>query len=111
MSEDGIVVSQAESPYYEQPMQKKLVQILSSAFAKVHLYNYSNLSYPGGFWSFSFASKGLCPLKDFRSDKWKANTLKFELYNSQLHFGAFALPQFMLDMHADNLTPLPELRV
>jgi len=111
LAANGIVVSQAESPYYEMPMQKKLVEILSETFANVHLYNYTNLSYPGGTWTFSFASKGLCPLKDFDASRVAKSDLKFEYYNPEVHFGAFALPQFLKQTHGQLLTALPELQV
>jgi len=111
VADDGIVVSQAESPYYDAPMQKKLVEILNATFPKVHLYNYSNLSYPGGFWSFSLASKGLCPRADFSKKRVIESGEKFKLYTPEVHLSAFSLPQFMLDMHGKNLSHLPELRM
>lgn len=110
-TENGIVVSQAESPYYDAPMQNKLVEILSEVFPKVHLYNYSNLSYPGGFWSFSFASRGLCPRANFSKERVFNSGLKFSLYNPELHLGAFALPQFMWDKMESFLSPLPPLKI
>ena len=111
LSDDGIVISQAESPYYEMPMQKKLVEILAETFPKVHLYNYTNLSYPGGTWTFSFASKGLCPFVDFDKSRVEASGLDFQLYNTELHLGSFALPEFLKKTHTGKLTPLPELIV
>jgi len=109
LAEDGIVVSQAESPYYHMPMQKKLLEIITPVFPKVHLLNYSNLSYPGGFWTFSFASKTYCPYRDFSRQRVEDSKLAFQYYNPQVHFGAFALPQFMQEAHRQLLTPLPEL--
>jgi len=44
----GIVVSQGESPFYEAESQNSLVGILASVFNRTHVYNFSNLSYPGG---------------------------------------------------------------
>lgn len=105
LSENGIVVSQGESPYYDIKMQKVLVKILSEVFPKVHLYNYCNMSYPSGLWSFTYASKGLCPFKDF--DPKNVNQ-KFKYYSPEMHWGAFMLPQFIMDEHKDSLTPLPK---
>lgn len=65
LNDDGIVVSQGESPFYEQKIQASMLDILSGLFFNVAIYNYSNLTYPGGLWSFTFASKGLHPTKDF----------------------------------------------
>lgn len=103
--DNGIVVSQGESPYYDMKMQKVLVKILAEVFPKVHIYNYCNMSYPSGLWSFTYASKGLCPFKDFNPEKVNQ---KFEYYSKDIHFGAFMLPQFMYDEHGDSLTALPQ---
>ncbi len=107
LSDQGIVVSQGESPYYDMKMQKVLMEILAEVFPKVHIYNYCNMSYPSGLWSFTFASKGLCPFKDFNPERVQQ---KFEYYSTAIHYGAFLLPQFMLDEHQKSLSPLPELR-
>jgi spermidine synthase len=104
LSEQGIVVSQGESPYYDMKMQKVLVDILAQVFPKVHIYNYSNMTYPSGLWSFTYASKGLCPLKDFDPNRVQG---QFHFYNPQIHWGAFMVPQFMLDTHGAQLSPLP----
>ena len=104
LSDNGIVVSQGESPYYDMKMQKVLVKILADVFPKVHIYNYCNMSYPSGLWSFTFASKGLCPFKDFDPQKV---TQKHQYYSSECHIGSFLIPQFMKDEHSDYLTPTP----
>jgi len=104
LSDNGIVVSQGESPYYDMKMQRVLVDILAQTFKKVHLYNYSNMTYPSGLWSFTYASKGLCPIKDFNPNRVQQ---KFSFYSPQLHWGSFMLPQFILDTHNNKLSPLP----
>jgi spermidine synthase len=55
------------------------------------------MGYPGGIWSFSFASKGLHPLQDFDPDRVTASGLAFKYYNAAIHQAAFALPSFMRD--------------
>ena len=35
------------------------------------------LTYPGGFWSFSFASKGLHPIRDFNEQKVQESGMDF----------------------------------
>lgn len=105
LSPNGIVTAQAESPYYDMKMQKVLVKIMKEVFPKVHLYNYCNMSYPSGLWSFAYASHGICPLKDF--DKTRVSG-DFQYYSPEVHQGSFLLPQFMFDEHGENLSPLPE---
>lgn len=95
LNEDGIVVSQGESPFYEEKMQNKLLDILNQTFPLVSIYNFSNLTYPGGYWSFTFASKGLHPVKDFSKERVVNSGLKFEYYNEDLHCASFCLPSFM----------------
>lgn len=107
LSDDGIVVSQCESPYYHKAMQKTLLGILKDLFPRVHLYTYTNLSYPGGYWAFSFASKTLCPLKDLKIERVKKENLEFQYYNENIHWGAFQLPSFMQKEYKNLLTPLP----
>lgn len=108
LSEDGIVVSQGETPFYEAKMQKVLVEILHNIFPKTHIYNYSNMSYPSGFWSFTFASKKHCPFKNFQRQSLQNKTFKY--YNDKIHFGSFLIPQFMIDELGEYLTPLPDLK-
>ena len=105
LSDSGIVVSQGESPYHDMEMQKSLVRIFSKVFPRVHLYNYCNMTYPGGLWSFVFGSKGLCPLRDFDPGRVRQ---KFQYYAPDVHYGSFLLPQFILDAHKGFLSPLPK---
>jgi spermidine synthase len=92
---DGLVVSQGESGFYEAPMQNKLLSLLSDLFPLTTLYNFSNLTYPGGLWSFTFASKGPHPLKDFKEDRVEQSGLEFGYYNEDIHKASFSLPNFM----------------
>lgn len=94
LSDDGIVVSQGESPFYQEEMQNKLVNIISSIFPLVSIYNFSNLTYPGGLWSFTFGSKKYHPLKDFNAERVAKSGLEFEYYNKDIHLGSFAIPTF-----------------
>ncbi len=93
LRESGIVVSQCEGPFLALEMQKKLLAIKAKLFDKTAIYNYSNITYPGGLWSFSFASKTQDPILDAKPLSHKISKgLKY--YNQQLHKAAFALPQF-----------------
>lgn len=97
LSENGIVVSQAESPFYNGAMQSKMAQILSERFPVCQFLNFSNLTYPGGLWSFSFASKGLHPIKNFDLKRYDKLQLEMKYYNSNIHSSCFSLPQFQKD--------------
>lgn len=99
LSEDGIVVAQAESVFYDPGMQPKLLSMNQPHFKYRSMYNFSNLTYPGGYWSFFFASKKNHPVMDFQGGRYdeyrKSQTSQaFIYYNREMHKAAFALPQF-----------------
>ncbi|TPW18578.1 MAG: spermidine synthase, partial [Elusimicrobia bacterium] len=52
----GIVVSQGGSPFYEPATIESLFKVLRPSFRKVSAYLFTNLTYPGGLWAFTFAS-------------------------------------------------------
>lgn len=95
LNDNGLVVSQGESPFYAAEIQNSLLGVLAAKFPLATVYNFHNLTYPGGFWSFTFASKGLHPLKDFDRKRVEASGLEFSYYNEETHRAAFALPEFM----------------
>ena len=95
LTKDGIVVSQAGSPFYEIATIKNLDRILKPIFPVTDAYLFTNLTYPGGLWAFTFASKGLRPVKDFRPARVKAARMPLRWYNADVHSGSFALPSFV----------------
>jgi spermidine synthase len=102
----GVVVSQAESPYFDAEQQRSLVQILGELFRRAHVYNYANVTYPGGLWSFTFAARDdLCPLGDFDPGRVAASGLDFRYYSPEIHRAAFTLPPFQAAALAPHLTP------
>ena len=96
LAPDGIVVSQGETPWYKASTQRQLSGVLNRTFTLNGVYNFSNLTYPGGLWSFTFASKGLHPLMDFDEDRAKKSSIAFQYYNEAVHKAAFALPTFQV---------------
>lgn len=93
LTDHGIVVSQCENPWYEGAAQRALLDILGAVFPVVSLYNYHNLTYPGGLWSFSFASKG--PRPDGALDPARVAALgELMWWTPAVHRAAFALPAF-----------------
>ncbi len=75
--------------------QRSLLAILSKAFERTAIYNYTNLTYPGGLWSFTLAGRGdLCPIADFDAQRFDRQGLDCRYYNKAIHRGAFILPEF-----------------
>lgn len=94
LTDDGIVVAQGESPFYVSGMQETLMKINAGAFKWTSFYNFSNLTYPGGLWSFLFLSKVHHPHLDFQADRIDQFDGGFRYYNREIHKGCFALPEF-----------------
>lgn len=105
LNEGGLVVSQGESPFYNSKMQKKLLSILNQQFPIVQIYNFTNMTYPGGLWSFTLASKKYHPIKDFNQNRVDQSGLEFGYYNSDLHTACFVLPEFMKKSVSEYLKP------
>ena len=94
---DGVVVSHAHSPFYDAAAQASLLRILGDSFDRVQIYNYSNLTYPGGLWSFSFAGNGdLCPVGDLDDRRVEQSGCAFRYYSAAMHRAAFVLPEFQI---------------
>ncbi len=103
LREDGVMVNQHESPFYPndavavQRAHKRIVQ----SFALSMVYQAHIPTYPSGHWLFGFSTKKYHPLKDFNGFGWKARGIKTRYYNTQLHMGAFALPNYVEDLLKD----------
>ena len=103
LKEDGIMVNQHESPFYpedRQAMQRAHKRIVES-FPISKVYQAHIPTYPSGHWLFGFASKKYHPIKDANLVKWNVLGLKTKYYNTELHAGAFALPNYVEEMLED----------
>lgn len=94
---DGIMVNQHESPFYDADalaMQRAHKRITES-FPISRVYQAHIPSYPSGYWLFGFASKQYHPTRDFSAREWNRLELETRYYNTNLHRGAFALPNYV----------------
>lgn len=100
LKEDGILVNQHESMYYDSYAEsmKRAHQKISSTFPIAKIYQAHIPTYPSGHWLFGFASKKYDPIKDFDGDKWNELGLRTKYYNTLLHIGAFAIPNYVKEM-------------
>ena len=55
-------------------------------------------SYPSGHWLFGFASKKYHPIGDLDATRWNRRGIRTRYYNTDLHRGAFALPNYVKDL-------------
>lgn len=97
----GIVIAQGESVFYESEMQRKMLEITSSHFQFTSPYNFTNMTYPGGLWSFMWASQTLHPLRDLKAPHSRTpdsnapnSSLEMFYYNENVHRASFQLPEF-----------------
>ncbi len=100
LNESGIMVNQHESPFYHDDaiaMQRAHKRIVES-FPISKVYQVHIPTYPSGHWLFGFASKKFHPIKDMDEARWNALGLATRYYNSELHRGAFALPNYVEDL-------------
>jgi spermidine synthase len=51
--------------------------------------------YPSGHWLFGFASKKFDPNRDLDAEAWNALGLETRYYNTDVHVGAFAIPNYV----------------
>lgn len=103
LREDGVMVNQHESPFYKEDayaMQRAHKRIVES-FPISRVYQAHIPTYPSGHWLFGFASKKYHPIRDANWVKWNALGLKTRYYNTQLHAGSFALPNYVEEMLRD----------
>ncbi|WP_296557241.1 polyamine aminopropyltransferase [uncultured Acetobacterium sp.] len=103
LKEDGIMVNQHESAFYLDDavaMQRAHKRIVES-FPISRVYQAHIPTYPSGHWLFGFASKKYHPTEDLKAVKWNALGFKTRYYNTQLHVGAFALPNYVEELLKD----------
>lgn len=94
LTEDGILVNQHESTFYDSysNSMKRAHQRIKELFPIAKVYQAHIPTYPSGHWLFGFASKKYDPIQDFDKDSWNNLGLKTRYYNTELHIGAFAIP-------------------
>jgi spermidine synthase len=97
LREDGIMVNQHESPFYEEDAEamKRAHQRIVKSFPISRVYQAHIPTYPSGYWLFGFASKRYHPIKDLNSRMWNHLGIETRYYNTNLHKGAFYLPNYV----------------
>lgn len=103
LSSDGILINQHESPYYEQysiPM-KRAHKRIKDLFEIAMVYQIHIPTYASGHWLLGFASKKYHPINDANLLAWEKLNLKTKYYNTQIHKGCFALPNYVKEMLAE----------
>ena len=103
LHEDGIMVNQHESPFYENDaaaMERAHKRIVES-FPISRVYQAHIPTYPSGHWLFGFASKKYHPVHDLDGARWNLLGIKTRYYTTRLHGGAFMLPAYVEELLRD----------
>jgi spermidine synthase len=103
---DGILISQAESPWYDHAIQHAMLMNQRPFFKKLHIYLFSTLTYPGGLWSFAYGSKNLCPIRNFEPTRVERSGILTRYYNPGMHRSAFMLPNFVAENLSSVIDPI-----
>ena len=103
---DGILISQAESPWYDHEIQHAMFMNQRPFFKKLHIYLFSTLTYPGGLWSFAYGSKNLCPIRNFEPTRVERSGILTRYYNPGMHRSAFMLPNFVAENLSSVIDPI-----
>ncbi len=100
LNQNGILVNQHESPYYSLYAEslKRANEKIRQFFPFSKLYQAHIPTYPSGHWLFGFASKRFDPIADIKEDYWNGLGIKTKYYNTQLHKGSFALPNYVKEL-------------
>ena len=97
LDENGILVNQHESPYYNEDAKamQRAHRRINEFFPVCKVYQAHIPTYPSGHWLFGFASKSINPL-ELDADKWNKLGIKTGYYNTELHKGSFAIPNYVI---------------
>ncbi len=100
LRDGGILINQHESPFYaaHQRSVRDAHRHIAVEFPLSTVYQCHIPSYPSGHWLFGFASKKYHPIKDLDDARWNKLGIKTRYYNTDLHRGAFALPNYVKEL-------------
>lgn len=90
LSEDGILVTQSGSPYYQPKAIKLAYSGMKGIFSNVKVYTAFIPTYPSGFWSFTMGSRVEMELSN--------SVGAGQYFNMDVAQGAFRLPEFVKKM-------------
>lgn len=99
LTENGILVNQHESPYYAEDAKamQRAHRRIREFFDICRVYQVHIPTYPSGHWLFGFASKTVDPIAA-DIDKWNDLGIKTRYYNTELHKGCFAIPNYVKEL-------------
>ncbi len=99
LKKEGLVVAQAENPYYDIKWMMRSVNNMKKAFGnKVECYLAFIPTYPSGMWNFAIGYKNMPPSTLFDKKRYDKIALKYKYFNEGIHKACFELPEFMKEL-------------
>ncbi len=95
LKENGVFSAETEDPFYDFSWLKLSYKRITKAFPVARVYMGFVPVYPSGMWTYTFASKGIDPIKDFDPEKVRNFGKELKYYNEDIHIASFALPNFV----------------
>ena len=93
LTDNGIMMAQTENPFYDEFGIKSFYDNLRGVYPVVKSFTGPMLIYPGVFWTFAYASKGLIPttLNEKKIPMMRELEKSLKWYNMDWHKGAFSI--------------------
>jgi spermidine synthase len=95
LKEDGLMVAQTESPFFNDDLIRRVYKDISSVFPVTKLYLASIPTYPSGLWSFTMGSKRWDPEQVNENSIMELDT---KYYSKEIHKAVFKLPKFVTEL-------------
>jgi spermidine synthase len=95
LTPDGVAVFQTDSPVVRPDYLRQTLSLISPQFAHVKPYVCSFSSFPEGVCGFLLCGKEKGALENFDGNRYEAIAATLTYYNSDIHRGAFLLPQYI----------------
>jgi len=92
LREDGIMVAQAESPFFDRKFIREILSNIGSSFPLTRLYTSFVPTYPGGYWGFALGSKKYDPVE---ADPARFDKIDTRFYTPEIHKASFVLPKYV----------------
>lgn len=94
MTEKGVFATQAESPDHMEKVHVEMLNVLDEVFAQVAPYYGGVNIYPGAWWGWIMATKGVA-IDSVVEERVARISEVTDIYNLDIHRGAFAVPNFI----------------
>jgi spermidine synthase len=96
----GVMIAQTESPHWSPEMVRAIYRELSAAFDLVTAYWGCVPTYPGGAWTWAYASNDRAHDDDFEEARSRRISQATLYYDPAVHAASFQLPRYVRDLVA-----------